>query len=61
MSTIESSSWESRLAGLLARRRPGWSLEQPFYTDPDIFAWEIQKIYRHHWSVAGDIVESRFG
>lgn len=53
MSISDNSAPESRFADLIARRRPGWSLEQSFYTDPDLFAWEIQKIYRHHWLFVG--------
>ncbi len=34
-------------------RRPGWSLEQPFYIDPDIYQLDLQHVYRTGWLFAG--------
>ncbi|MBM3583163.1 MAG: aromatic ring-hydroxylating dioxygenase subunit alpha [Alphaproteobacteria bacterium] len=31
------------------RQRPGYSLEQPFYTDPAIFERDMQRIVSHQW------------
>jgi Rieske 2Fe-2S family protein len=41
------------LPDLIARRRPGYTLEQPFYADPDIFQHDVERIYRRHWLLAG--------
>ena len=34
---------------LVARRRPGYSLEAPFYTDATIFARDLDIIFGRHW------------
>lgn len=36
------------LAELIARRRPGYSLEQAFYTAPEIFRHDLDRIYHGH-------------
>jgi phenylpropionate dioxygenase-like ring-hydroxylating dioxygenase large terminal subunit len=43
------------LKELLANRKPGWSLDQRFYTDPAIYALELRKILLQNWFVAGHI------
>ena len=40
------------LSDLLARRRPGHALERPFYTDPDIFARDLELIWSREWLFA---------
>jgi Rieske 2Fe-2S family protein len=45
---------------LLARRRPGYTLEAPFYTDPAILEQDISLIFGRHWIYVGvepDIAE----
>jgi Rieske 2Fe-2S family protein len=45
---------------LLAARRRGHSLEAPFYTDPEIFALDLEHIFQKHWifvGVEGDVPE----
>jgi glycine betaine catabolism A len=37
----------------IAARTPGWSLEQAFYTDAEIFAQDLERVYRRHWLFAG--------
>jgi len=37
------------LSQLLSTRRPGYSLERPFYTDPEIFAAEMEAIWYQDW------------
>ncbi|MBY6152222.1 aromatic ring-hydroxylating dioxygenase subunit alpha [Vannielia litorea] len=37
---------------LLARHRPGHALEQPFYTDPDIFRTDMETIFYREWLFA---------
>src|SRR5436190_1957262 len=41
------------LKQLIARRRPGWSLEKPFYSDPGIFAADLERVFRRNWLFAG--------
>lgn len=38
-----------RLAELAADREPGYSLTSPFYTDPEIFAFDLDAIFARHW------------
>lgn len=38
---------------LIARQKPGFSLEQRFYTDPAIYDLEIEKIVNRNWILAG--------
>jgi Rieske 2Fe-2S family protein len=42
----------SRIRALLEQRRPGHALPQPFYTDPDIFAF-VDRIHGSSWIMAG--------
>jgi len=42
---------------LLDNYRPGWSLEQPFYTHPQIFEMEWQHIWKKYWLFAGTTAE----
>ncbi len=41
------------LPSLLLRRKPGHSLERPFYTDADIFRADLDIIFRRHWIFVG--------
>lgn len=38
---------------LIACHKPGWSLEQRFYTDPDIYRLELDQIITRNWIFAG--------
>lgn len=38
---------------LIRNRRPGFSLEQPFYTDPDFFRIDMETIWYRDWLFAG--------
>jgi Rieske 2Fe-2S family protein len=38
---------------LIACQRPGWSLEQRFYTDPDVYRLELDYIIMRNWTFAG--------
>jgi len=57
MNTQQRSDTRS-IRQLLADHRPGWSLEQRFYTDPEIYALETEHIVMHNWIMAGH--ESQF-
>lgn len=41
----------------ISRQRPGWTLEQPFYTDPAIFEHEWKTIWSKYWLFAGTTAE----
>jgi len=38
---------------LIASQKPGHSLDQRFYTDPEIYGLEIEKIVNRNWILAG--------
>ena len=38
---------------LIACQKPGWSLEQRFYTDPEIYQLELDQIVMRNWIFAG--------
>ena len=38
---------------LIARRKPGFSLEAPFYTSPEIFRMDMEAIFGRHWIYVG--------
>jgi glycine betaine catabolism A len=40
-------------ASLIARRRPGYALEAPFYTDGAIFELDMEAIWARHWIHVG--------
>jgi len=46
-----------QLKQLIDRQKPGWSLEQPFYTDSQIFDLELEHIWKKYWLFAGTTAE----
>ncbi|MFA6153890.1 SRPBCC family protein [Mesorhizobium sp.] len=48
---------KNQLVGLIDRHRPGWSLEQPFYADPAIFAIERDLWFPRQWSLVAHASE----
>jgi Rieske 2Fe-2S family protein len=42
---------------LLKRYKNGWGLEQPFYTDQEIFDYEWKVIWKKYWLFAGTTAE----
>lgn len=42
---------------LLDRRAPNHSLEQPFYQDPELYALDLELIFRREWLFAGHTCE----
>lgn len=46
-----------QLSELIARQRPGWSLEQPFYMSPDIFDVERRGWLADQWFVIAHVSE----
>jgi len=47
----------SRVKGLLARCRPGWSLPREFYFDEEIYRLDLENIWRRGWLFAGHSCE----
>src|ERR1700723_1764683 len=50
----------TRLEALIARRRPGYTLEAPFYTSAALFDLDMDIIFGQHWIYVGvepDIAE----
>ena len=45
------------LQQLLARYQPGYSLEQPFYTNPGLFELEWEYIWKKYWLFAGSLAD----
>lgn len=45
------------IENLIERQRPGWSLEQPFYTDEKIYNLEWENIWSKYWLFAGTVAE----
>ncbi|MFO0995420.1 MAG: aromatic ring-hydroxylating dioxygenase subunit alpha [Alphaproteobacteria bacterium] len=52
MATIANGS-EEKLRTLIARQKPGFSLAETFYSDPDIYARDLERLLMRHWLVAG--------
>ena len=47
---------------LIRNHRPGYSLDQPFYTDPAVYELELERIIYRNWILAGHVSElSRAG
>ena len=45
------------MTALLRNRREGFSLPQPFYTDPEFFRIDMESIWYRDWLFAGHVVE----
>jgi len=43
---------EHKALAMLQERKPGYALEQGFYSDPDIFALDLEKIFYRDWLFA---------
>ncbi len=43
------------IAELISRQAPGYSLDQRFYTDPDIYELELERIIYRNWILAGHV------
>ncbi len=42
-----------KIEELIASHKPGFALDQQFYTDPDIFDLEMERVVSRNWIVAG--------
>ncbi len=47
------NSADPPLAELIARRKPGHSLEQAFYVSPEVFKADLELIFGRHWIYVG--------
>jgi Rieske 2Fe-2S family protein len=45
------------IAALIAAQKPGYALDQRFYTDPAIYELELEKIIARNWFLAGHVSE----
>lgn len=52
-----SSDKLAEIEQLLARRREGFSLEAPFYTDAQLFQFDTEAIFGQYWLFAASIAE----
>ncbi len=43
----------ANIAELIASHKPGWALDQRFYTDPGIYQLELERIVMRNWVFAG--------
>lgn len=46
-----------KLNTLINRQKQGWSLEQAFYLDQQVFDAELEKIWKRYWLFAGTVAE----
>lgn len=47
-------AWIDELARV---QKPGWSLDAPFYTDPEVFARERERVFARQWIMAGHVAQ----
>ena len=47
----------TEIENLIKKHQPGTSLEQPFYTNPEIFECEWEGIWKKYWLFAGTVAE----
>ena len=47
----------SSIEALIAAQKPGHALDQRFYTDPDIYELELEKVIARNWFLAGHVSE----
>ena len=43
------------IEALIANQKPGYSLDQRFYTDPDVYELELERIVYRNWIFAGHV------
>jgi len=55
----DKAAINEKVTALIARRRPGFALERAFYTDPDVYALELERIILANWFLAGHVSELR--
>ncbi|GMV81270.1 MAG: (2Fe-2S) ferredoxin [Planctomycetota bacterium] len=46
-----------RVRALASERRPRYSLPQAFYCDEDVFAVDLERVFKRHWLFAGHVCQ----
>ena len=49
----DNGSTTKSISELIADYKPGWSLDQRFYTDPEVYRLELDRIITRNWILAG--------
>jgi Rieske 2Fe-2S family protein len=57
MTLVRDAAIRHEAAELIARRKRGYSLEAPFYRDPDLFDLDMDGIFGRHWIHVGVAAE----
>ncbi len=57
MSAVMHDNDSRSIEELIASQKPGYSLDQRFYTDPDIYELELERIISRNWILAGHVSE----
>jgi len=57
MTATADAAVRREMADLVARRKRGYSLEAPFYRDPDLFELDMAGIFARHWIHVGVTAE----
>ena len=51
----DSKEDKRSIAELIADYQQGYSLDQRFYSDPDIYEFELERIIYRNWILAGHV------
>ena len=43
---------DASIVDLIASQKPGWALDRRFYTDPEIYRLELDRIVSRNWILA---------
>jgi Rieske 2Fe-2S family protein len=57
MSAVMQNNDSRSIEELITSQRPGYSLDQRFYTDPDVYELELERIVSRNWILAGHVSE----
>jgi Rieske 2Fe-2S family protein len=57
MSAVMHDNDSRSIEELIASQKPGYSLDQRFYTDPDVYELELERIVSRNWILAGHVSE----
>ena len=57
MSAVMHDNNARTIEELIATQKPGYSLDQRFYTDKDVYELELERIISRNWILAGHVSE----